>query len=278
MEKRNKKLKIKNEIVSLALFGYRNDVCKNINISMGGWIDSKNILAKKLLTHCVKRALNIYRLPGHEERYDSTNIYNDYSQKIKELFSKFTKEELAKAYEEIKRIYNYTQMSLKRDNKNKNKTIKLRRFLSVFELSQVMDQILKNKPFIEYRTNIITSYSTDNNSYGYNSPIYLEREVKFEDILLHNEYVQYAEHSCDYIDPEREVWVLNKNIFGEVEYSLKKFKYDEKNLYNIVKNNYKDNRYFSEEDNYINYKIERPCENKIIKIFINLEQKWKHIK
>lgn len=277
MKKRNKKLKIRNEIVSLALFGYRNDVCKHINIRMGGWIDGENILAKKLLTHCVKQALNIYRLPGYEEGYDSTNIFNN-SQKIKKLFSKFTKEELEKAYEEIKRIYNYTQMSLKGDDKNKNKTIKLRRFLSIFEISQVIDQILKKKPFIKYRTNIITSYSTDENSYGYSSPIYLEREVKFEDVLLHNRYVQYSGYSCDYIDPEKEVWVLNRNIFGEVEYSLNKFKWDEKKLDNIVEHNYRNNRYFSEEDNYTNYKIERPCDNKLIKIFINLEQKWKNIK
>ncbi|AGB42051.1 hypothetical protein Halha_2169 [Halobacteroides halobius DSM 5150] len=281
----NEKFEIENKIIKLALFGTKKDICEKIDMNIGGWIDNHNMVARTLLSHCAKRVLDIYRFPGYKEKYWLPD-YEDKYKEVKKLFSYFSVEELEKAYNELEKLYEFTQAKLKEDFDYKNNKLKLGRSLSSFERNQIKQQLLNEKSTIEYRTNTITSYTTDGGLYGYGSPIFLEREVKVKNILIHSKYLKYHNRRCNYRDPEKEVWVVNRSPFGKVRFPNQNFKWDAKEF----KNNR--NLYKPYKDNQISIRKEtidapesitmeqrsRPCESNFIKKMIRVEDFWNKLK
>ena len=74
----------------------------------------------------------------------------------------------------------------------------------------------------------MTSYAHDGRRYGYMSNISVFREVPIEKIILFDECLFHPENVCAHNihGGEYEVWVVEDNIFGEIELDRSCFIYD----------------------------------------------------
>ncbi|TDX43028.1 hypothetical protein [Orenia marismortui] len=271
------KFKIRSRILNLCLFG--GEIGKEDNrIKVSSWSNSNGDLSRILLTHCVQKVFGIYRLPGYEEEYkyykqsDIRKRKDNYNN-VKKLFSSLTQHELEKGYNELEKLYSFIQSKLK---ESFNNNLVLYRSLAYFEREQILKQIIDKEEKIKFRTNIISSYTTDEPSFvSYFSPIYIKRKIKVEDILIYYKYISCENKSCDYENIEKEVWVINDSKRGALEIPIDNFQWDENQL-DLNKSESQRYNIRKDKDYLIRKNSEgiKPCNDELIKILIDLKAKF----
>ncbi|TDX43029.1 NAD(+)--dinitrogen-reductase ADP-D-ribosyltransferase [Orenia marismortui] len=268
-EKIKQKYKIENDIINLMLFRLKPYICERLekqsinSTSHINEIDSIDLLSRILLTHCVQNVFKIYRLPGYEEEY---RYYWKFAyEESRELFSSLTDNKLNELYEKIREIYNFTQRRLKKDFNINNQKIILYRGLTKHEIIQVSEQLKAKKDIIKFKTNIINLYTPKYNLACSKSPMLVKREISIKDILVYYKYFHFHEKICNYSNLKDEMWIINKNSYGEITVKAENFEWTDYDIYKF-KN---DVKYI--DFNFDYYFYSKPCKNKYIDFVINLK-------
>ena len=216
------------------------------------------------IEYCVARIFDIHRVPGHEQFY----IKNGINYTMCREYGALNEADIIAACDEMRQLYYFVQAELKESSYVKNGKVKLVRSLRPFEIEAVTPQLLTNTETIRLPVNIITSYAHDGRLYGYGSKISLVREVSVEKIVLFDECLFHPENVCaHYIHGgEYEVWVVEDNMFGQIELSRDCFKYEELDVKIGKKNWYPAPRDGDTSLYTVNSGFTRPCElNKFTK-------------
>lgn len=205
--------KIQSPLLLTAIFGKTN--CKHLLSGCNGYLNCDyNNIGREFIEFCISKMFNIHRVPGFEPFYlnDGANLefskaYND----------GLCEDDINDACDEIKKIYDLTQNNLA--NSVKSETISLRRHLNLFEEEHVAIQLANpSAELIELPVNILNSYTYDRTEFKYRSKIDIVREIDIKKILMVDEYIQDPFLCCESIrDDEREVWVIEENMFGLIK-------------------------------------------------------------
>lgn len=239
-------------------------MCKNncLTHCHGYFYSDEGNYGRGFIEYCVARIFGIHRVPGYEQFYNKNGInYEMYRE-----YGALSEADIDAACEEMEKLYHFVQTELKNSTYVKNGKVKLVRSLRPFEIEYVTPQLLTNVNTIRLPVNIITSYAHDGRLYGYGSKMSLVREVPVEKIVMFDECLYHPENVCArYIHGgEYEVWVVEDNMFGQIELDRECFKYKELDR-NIRSKNW--HLTLSEYDTSlytVNSGFKRPCEwNKI---------------
>jgi|GEM_PF-2274798 hypothetical protein len=204
--------KIQSPLLLAAIFGKTN--CKHLLSGCNGYLycDYNNI-GRGFIEFCISKIFNIHRIPGFEQFYLNTGA----SLELLKAYKGLCEEDINDACNEIKKIYDFTQNNLA--NSVKSETISLRRHLNPFEEEYVAKQLANpSVELIELPVNILNSYTYDRTEFKYRSNIDIVREIDIKKILMVDEYIQDPFLCCESIrDDEREVWVIEENMFGLIK-------------------------------------------------------------
>lgn len=202
-------------------------ICKNDYLPhcQGYFNSDQGNYGRGFIEYCVARIFNIHRVPGHEQFY----IKNGTNYALLREYGVLKEADISAACEEMKKLYCFVQTELKESSYVENGKIKLVRSLRPFEIDAVTPQLLTNADTIKLPVNIITSYAHDCRLYGYNSSMSLVREIPVEKIIMFDECLFHPKNVCaHYIHGgEFEVWVVEDNMFGQIELDRECFKYKE---------------------------------------------------
>ena len=207
----DQKFKINDNLIYAAFYG---SLERNYKIRMNGWVNADNgYISRLILTHCVQKVFQIHRAPGFEEEY---KFWLEHIQKDLKCL---TKENLNNAYQEVQNLYNHVQSKLTQKHGEDGKTV-LYRSLPEYEVRQIISQLEKRSSMIEFQTNILTSYTLDD-QLSYTSKYIIAREVDIKRILFHYEYVKNPWHTDDKLhnkrlNVEQEIIVINDDPFGKI--------------------------------------------------------------
>lgn len=250
--------KIQSPLLLTAIFGKTN--CKHLLSGCNGYLycDYNNI-GRGFIEFCISKIFNIHRIPGFEQFYLNTGASFEFLKAYKGL----CEEDINDACNEIKKIYDFTQSNL--TNSVKSDTISLRRHLNPFEEEYVAKQLANpSVELIELPVNILNSYTYDSTEFKYRSNIDIIRKVDTRKIVMIDKYIQSPFSCCKSIkDDEKEVWVIEENMFGLIKVNRKCFHINKS--FNLQKNN----QYCCHPTNIINEKplfynksddIPLPCE------------------
>ena len=244
-------------------------MCKNncLTHCHGYFNSDEGNYGRGFIEYCVARIFGIHRVPGHEQFY----IKNGVNYTMRSEYGVLNEADINTACEEMEKLYLFVQAELKESSYVKNGKVKLVRSLRPFEIEAVTPQLLSNTDTIKLPVNIITSYAHDGRLYGYGSSMSLVREVPVEQIVMFDECLFHPENVCAHYmhGGEYEVWVVEDNMFGQIELDRECFKYKEldrrinrKNWYPAPKD--PDTSLYT-----VNSGFKRPCEwNKFTKWLI----------
>lgn len=223
----NGRFEITNDILHMALFGGKTEL-------VPGYVYA-DVYAKSraLLTHLIHEIFQIHRLPGYEEFYRKNYEYHS---NIREAFLQLKNDQLYAAKEELYELYKFTQEYLMQNNPGQN-YLRVQRSLNGFETDQVANQLLDRNDEIEYETNIVMSFATNNflGSYGQRR-VLLTLDVPFENILIHYDCLHYPNEDLFITtdrDKEHEIWVLNTDPRGRLILPYENFRYEDLNRTDI---------------------------------------------
>lgn len=194
--------RIKSKLLNYSLFGGvpHNDPLREIllkgvtgipKIFTGYLFADGKFEGRFLLTHLVKKALNIGRTSEGYETFQHTEM-------ISEL-EKHASNDIKLAIDEVKTIYDHVQEKLNTER------VKLKRVLPAIEN-------YNNKCHLP---NLISGYTLPNSvgNYGSNHDRIMIRDVPTEDILIHPKYVE------GFLDGEYEFIVVNRTHDGILNYT-----------------------------------------------------------
>lgn len=244
-------------------------MCKNncLTHCHGYFNSDEGNYGRGFIEYCVARIFDIHRVPGHEQFYIRNGV--DYA--MRSEYGDLNEAAINAACEEMEKLYRFVQVELKESSYVKNGKIKLVRSLRPFEIEAVTPQLLSNVDTIKLPVNIITSYAHDGMLYGYNSSMSLVREVPVEKIVMFDECLFHPENVCAHRihGGEYEVWVVEDNMFGQIELPRECFKYEELDR-SIHRSNWSPTLRDHDSSLYtVNSNIPRPCEwGKITKFLI----------
>ncbi len=269
MDSDSNKIKVWNRIVEIALYG--GYICDSTYLHGYVNYDTKH-LSRMLITHLVCKALNIHRFPGYEETYG-----DDFISLSRRTFSNLKSKDFDDAYNEVLRIYQFTQEYLSKIYDSDKKVV-LYRNLNPIECCEVYEKLKKGYKNIMFRSNILCSYTSDDKIYNH-KPIVVKRYVDIKDIFIHYKCIQHNEDllcpfECDGFENESEVLVINSNPFGIVEYPRESFEVRE----DVLNNSEIYFEYERDCDNGVTYPgslppvaKNKPCDNWLVKtaIFIS---------
>lgn len=244
-------------------------MCKNdcLTHCQGYFNSDTGDFGRGFVEYCVARIFNIHRVPGHEQFY----IRNGVNYAMRSEYGCLNEADVNAACEEMEKLYRFVQAELKESSYVKNGKVKLVRSLRPFEIEAVTPQLLSNVDTIKLPVNIITSYAHDGGLYGYNSSMSLVREVPVEKIVMFDKCLFHPENVCaHYIHGgEYEVWVVEDNMFGQIELDRECFKYKELDRSIGSKNWHTSLREPDTSLYTVNSGFKRPCEwNKFTKWLI----------
>lgn len=202
-------------------------LCKNdcLTHCQGYFNSDAGDFGRGFVEYCVARIFNIHRVPGYEQYY----IRNGVNRAMRSEYGGLNEADINAACEEMEKLYRFVQAELKESSYVRNGKVKLVRSLRQFEIEAVTPQLLSNVDTIKLPVNIITSYAHDGRLYSYNSSMSLVREVPVEKIVMFDQCLFHPENICTpYIHGgEYEVWVVEDNMFGQIELDRECFKYKE---------------------------------------------------
>lgn len=216
---------VTNELLLQAFWG--GTMCRNNCFTQctGYFYSDEYSFGRGFIEFCIARIFNIHRVPGFEQHYlkDGSSI------KMLHQFRNLKKQDIDAACQELESLYHFVQEELKNSRYCKDGKIRLNRCLRSFEINAVTPQLLAGDNTIIMPANIMTSYAHDGRRYGYMSNISVFREVPIEKIIMFDECLFHPENVCahDIHGGEYEVWVVEDNIFGEIELDRSCFKYDQ---------------------------------------------------
>ncbi len=224
MEKEMELYNIENELLKRAMWGGRG--CKNgcLQHTSGYFNSDIHDKGRAFIEFCVKQIYNIQRFPGFEPYYLKGPVYE-----LQKEFGELREEDIFQACEELKKYILFLQEQLKRTKGNSSGKIKLVRSLRQFEIDEVTPQLLEGRERIRMPVNIINSYAHDSQLFCYGSSMSIIREVEIEKIILWEETLITPSGGCvhPYMNSEHEVWVMEDNMFGEIELDATSFRYKE---------------------------------------------------
>lgn len=267
-----KEFHLTNELLLQTFWG--GYMCKNncLTHCQGYFNADTGDYGRGLIEYCIAKVFNIHRLPGYEQYYikDGTrmNMLHEYGS--------LNEADIDASCAEIELLYHFVQQELEKSSYVKNGKMKLVRSLRSFEIDAVTPQLRDNNSTITLPVNIMTSYAHDNRLYGYGSKMSIVREVPVEKIVMFNECLFHPENVCanSIHGGEYEVWIVEDNMFGEIELDKECFKYEK--LEETGKNYSYPMRCEIDASLYTDdRKIARPCEwNKFTKWLIknNIKQ------
>ncbi|GED34535.1 hypothetical protein P9G84_31395 [Brevibacillus centrosporus] len=219
----NGRFEITNDILHMALFGGKLGLCP-------GYIYGDEFAkSRALLTHLIQEIFQIHRFPGFEEFYRKNYEFHS---NIREAFLQLTNDQLHSAKEELYELYQFTQEYLMQNNPGQN-YLRVQRSLNYFETDQIANQLLDRNDEIEYETNIVMSFATNNflGSYGQRR-VLLTLDVPFENILIHYDCLHFPNEDPFLTtegDKEHEIWVLNTDPRGRLILPYENFAYENLN-------------------------------------------------
>ena len=217
---------IKNELLKQAMWG--GHWCKNGYLQRTNGYFNSDVQAKgrAFIEFCVKKIYNIQRFPGFEPYYLKGPIYE-----LQKEFGNLREEDILEACEELKKYITFLQEQLKCSKYNNLGKVKLVRSLRSYEINKATPQLLDECELIKIPVNIINSYAHDMRLFDYGSSMSIIREVDIEKIILWEETLVGPGGKCEhpYFGSEHEVWVMEDNLFGEIEIDATCFKYIELN-------------------------------------------------
>jgi hypothetical protein len=213
----NGRFEITNDVLNMALFGGR--LCP-------GYVNNDEYSSSRaLLTYLTQEIFSIHRFPGYDEFYRLK-----YEYKIRQAFRELNFNTIQEAKTELEDLYKHTQFYLNTKYPN-NSSLKLKRSLNIEEQKQVTNQLLDMDDIVIFESNIILSFADYNFLGSYNSNVLLTMDVPYEQILIHYDSIIFPNGTTGE-DKENEVWVLNKDPFGEIKQPKDNFEYE-----GLIRNN-----------------------------------------
>lgn len=214
---------VESEVLQAAIFG--SHYCESSTLITEGWINGdKYKSARAMLSYCASRIFNIHRLPGYEEGH-----LREYNFKYHETFKPVSVNDANFAFEDLNKLYTYTQKQLKEADPSGKGTIKIFRLLSPYEIAQVANQLISGQEQIIYSSNIISSYNDNGRLGEYSSSVLLVREVDIKNILIHYNYLKYPS-ACTADEKENEIFYVNTDPHGQEYIDRSCFKFNENEL------------------------------------------------
>lgn len=218
-----KEFHLTNELLLQAFWG--GYMCKNncLTRCQGYFNADTGDYGRGFIEYCIARIFNIHRVPGYEQYY----LKDGKKVKMLHEYGTLNEADIDAACEEIKSLYHFVQEELKKSAYVKNGKIRLVRSLRTFEIDAVTPQLMENNSTIILPVNIMTSYAHDSELYRYGSNMSIIREVPVEKIIMFDECLFHPENVCanDIHGGEYEVWVVEDNIFGQIELDKECFRY-----------------------------------------------------
>lgn len=217
---------LKSELLLQAFWG--GYMCKNncFTHCQGYFNLDEGKYGRGFIEYCIARNFGIHRVPGHEQFY----LKNSTNYDLLRQYGALKEEDINSACAEINELYQFVQTELRKSAYVKNGTVRLQRSLRPFEIKEITPQLLNNQKTIRLPVNIITSYSHKvSGEPEYSSRVALVREVPVEKIVMFDECLHHPENVCAHRihGGEYEVWVVEDNMFGQIELDRECFKYKE---------------------------------------------------
>jgi len=155
-------------------------------LSSQSWNVGKLTFGHVYLTFITRKVFNIHRFPGYGERAFSSRHIPSWTQElIKRVFENLKDEDVERSTEELKRIREFTQKTLREAGYGEK--IKLYRELSLdyAAIYYFLKNYLRENPgcCIVVETDILDSYALGN---GYVKDVMIVREIPLEDVLFCN--------------------------------------------------------------------------------------------
>ena len=214
------KYQIKNPLIQNAIFGATQ--CEHVCMpACHGYVQSdKDGYGRGILEYLASVHFNIHRFPGFEPYY-----FESWPYKLKE-FDLLTREMIDDALHEFGVIYEHIQTELSKSDRVKNGKITLVRAVKAFEEAAIIPQYYSGKERIRIPANILTSYAHDEKLGCYDSHFCILRDVEIEKIFFFDNCILDPKGRCEdgIHGGEAEVWVLNDDLFGEIELDRSCFK------------------------------------------------------
>lgn len=214
---------IQNPLLKDAFFG--SGMC--IKSCPGYLYEDKKHIGRAFLEYCFARIFCIHRFPGFEPFY----IRNLSASSQRVIYGDLSERDIDAACDELLRLYSFVQTKLVEDDLCHNGRLSLFRSLRDYEIDAAASKILTQSAAITIPANIMNSYTYDaslhdDNTKCYNSNVSVTREVEIPNILFVDKYVQKPNGICgrSLADSEKEVWVLEKSVFGEITLDFSCFK------------------------------------------------------
>ncbi len=203
-------IQINDQILADAIWGASK--CSNFIIKKcNGYINSDNgDMGRIIIEHLLSRIYGIHRIPGYEP---------EYSKAFPKDIAGFNKENLDKAEDELRKVIEHVQNKVYENENVIDGKVTLVRSLRDFEIKEIIPQLLGDEKLITMPSNIMTSYAYDGQLYNYGSFLSVKRVVNVKDIVFWDKYIEAPSFICTkrLHMGEYEVWVVNTDVYGEVE-------------------------------------------------------------
>lgn len=219
-----KEFQLKNELLLQAFWG--GFICDKNHFKrcQGYFYADTGNYGRGFIEFCIAKNFNIHRVPGYEQYY----IQDGTSMSMFHEYGDLKAEDIEAACLEMNELYQFVQKELAQSKYVKDGKIRLVRSLRPFEIEKVTPQLRnpENKRII-MPTNIMTSYAHDGALFHYGSTMSVIRDVPVEKVVMFDECLYHPENVCAHHihGGEYEVWVVEDNMFGEIELDRECFAY-----------------------------------------------------
>lgn len=205
---------IDNKLLIQAICG--GSTCDKLNVCNGYlYYEYDKPIGRAFLEFCYSELFNIHRFPGYENYYESGSRECNWLVESGAI----TEEAIQDAVKQLKELYEFTQKTLK---KKGLKNLTLYRSLQNHEYRTLCRT--NEEDGLQIRTNTLMSFAyTNRTTYGTN--IKIKQNINAKDILMIDDITEYdlPDATCNYRvkTGEYEMWVINKDRYGRLQFKYK---------------------------------------------------------